>query len=209
MRYLLLISLVLGLGACSNAYKHLAASKPDTDCIAQFKPAITTVVYKTQVDVTGHHLSGLLIIKQMEDSTTRMVFANEAGFTFFDFGFTPDGEMTVYKIIDKMNKKAVIKTLRKDFRLILLLHGPSVASSQRAAENEVYHIRREGKDHYYYVTDPACGKLIRMERGNTRKKVLEATTGGYEKGIPDTIGIHHTNFSFDIGLKRIKDYAQQ
>jgi hypothetical protein len=209
MRYLLLISLVLGLAACSNSYKHLAASKPDTACIEQFKPAISTVVYKTQVDVTGHHLSGLLIIKRMEDGGTRMVFANEAGFTFFDFGFTPAGEMTVYKIIDKMNKKPVIKTLRKDFRLVLMLHNPSMAATQRSAENEIYHIRREGKDHYYYITDPACQQLLRMERGNARKKILEATAGGYEKSVPDTIGIHHTNFSFDIGLKRIRDYAQQ
>lgn len=209
MRYLLLSSLILGLAACSNSYKHLAASRSDTECIEQFRPAISTVVYKTQVDVTGHHLSGLLIIKKMEDSTVRMVFANEAGFTFFDFGFTPGGEMTVHKILDKMNKKAVVKTLRKDFRLVLMLHGADMAAEQRTAENEIYHIRKEGKDHYYYVTDPACAKLIRMERGNARKKILEAITDGYDQGIPDTIGIHHTNFNFDIGLKRIRNYAQQ
>jgi len=28
---------------------------------------------------------------------------------------------------------------------------------------------------------------------------------GFKDGMPDTIGISHTNFNFDIGLKKLKE----
>ncbi|HQY12763.1 MAG TPA: hypothetical protein PK133_11145, partial [Ferruginibacter sp.] len=77
-------------------------------------------LYSTTVDVSGNHLSGLLLVKKMPDSSTRMVFSSEMGLSFFDFEFSADGNFKVYSIIKKMNRKAVIKTLRHDFELVLM-----------------------------------------------------------------------------------------
>ena len=92
----------------------------DITGLQKFKPAFTVALYNTQVDVVGNHLSGLLLIKKMPDSSTRMVFSNEMGFKYFDFEFAADGNFKVYSIIKQMNRKAVLKTLRKDFELILM-----------------------------------------------------------------------------------------
>jgi hypothetical protein len=64
--------------------------KSDESCIQKFKPDFRQVVYRTSADVVGKHLSGLLVFKFMPDSSTRVVFSNEMGFSLFDFGFGPE-----------------------------------------------------------------------------------------------------------------------
>lgn len=205
MRYLLFVSIWLGIG-CTSAYKGVR-STPVDHCIASFKPQFSRIIYTTHVDVVGRHLSGLLIIKAMPDSSTRMVFANEAGFKFFDFGFNGDA-FTVYHIAEQMNRRSVIKTLRKDFELLLMQHiGQSPALIKK--EDGFYYDFAKGKDHYYYVTDSACTNLQRMERGSRRKKIAEAYLGNYTNHMPDTIGIRHFNFNFTIALKQLEEDAAE
>ena len=211
MRFLLFISCIYMLAAyssCSTAYKGLQRAKGENDCIASFKPVFTRALYNTNVNVVGKHLSGLLIIKTMPDSSVRMVFSNEAGFKFFEFGFKKES-FTVYYIFDQMNKKPVIKTLRKDFELVLMTHLQSPDSYFLKNDDGYYHSFRDGKDYYHYVTDASCRELLRMERAGRRKKVMEAVMQDYQRGIPDTIGIKHSNFSFTIELKRIHDAPDQ
>ena len=205
MRYLLFVSLLLGT-ACSSAYKG-TRSTPADNCIHSFKPAFSRIIYNTQVDVAGRHLSGLLIIKAMPDSSTRMVFSNEAGFKFFDFGFKED-TFTVYHIVDQMNRKSLIKTLRKDFELILMQHIHLPPSLIKKNDGYYYEFIK-GQDHYYYITDSACIALLRMERGSSRKKVMEAYLGTYTNNMPDTIGIKHFNFNFTIALKQLDEHAAE
>lgn len=183
-------------------------AKADANCVASFRPVFTTALYNTQVNVTGKHLSGILIIKTMPDSSIRMVFSNEAGFKFFDFGFNGT-DFKVYYIVSQMDKKPVIKTLRKDFELVLMRHLHSPSGYTMRKENEYYHVFPNKKDHYYYITDSACTQLIRMERGSKKKKVMEAMLKNGKDGMPDTIGMRHNNFSFDIGLKRLEHDTQK
>src|SRR4249919_2870319 len=118
MRCLLFNSCLVIMLSCSSAYKHLQPATGDAGNLQKFKPVFAVALYRANVDVTGEHLGGLLMIKRMPDSTMRMVFSNEIGFKFFDFEFSPGGGFKVHSIIKQMNKKAVIKTLRKDFELI-------------------------------------------------------------------------------------------
>lgn len=180
----------------------------DNNCVFAFKPVFTKALYNTQVNVVGKHLSGLLIIKTMPDSSTRIVFSSEAGFKFFDFGFSGD-QFKVYYIYKEMNKKPVIKTLRKDFQLILMNNLKAENAYAMKKDSLLYYTFPEGKDHYYYVTNSDCSELIRMERGSSRRMVMTAIAQNIQQGIPDTIGITHTNFNFEIGLKRIHNYAER
>ena len=170
--------------------------------LQKFKPAFTVALYNTQVDVVGNHLSGLLIIKKMPDSSTRMVFSNEIGFKFFDFEFSADGKFKVYSVIKQMNKRSVLKTLRKDFELILMDHLENV--SIRTENGLLCYVVPQTKGYNYYITDSLGNKLIRLERASKTKTVVEAIMENYIKGMPDTIAISHKTFNFTIGLKRIE-----
>jgi hypothetical protein len=197
------LGLCLVLSACTSAYKHLRVINGDPGCIQQFKPALGTAMYNTQVDVVGKHLSGILVMKQMPDSSTRIVFTSEMGLTFFDFAFLADGQFKVYHIMDKMNKKAVIKTLRKDFELILMEHTPvSGALVLSDGINHYYGFPQE-KGINYYITDSTCSHLIKAQKASSKKAIVEATLNDYKAGIPDSIAIVHQVFQFTIILNRL------
>ena len=169
----------------------------------RFKPAFSVALYNTRVDVSGNHLSGLLIIKKMPDSSTRMVFSTEMGLTIFDFEFAYNGNFKVYSIIKKMNRKSVIKTLRHDFELILMNRLGSQTVSIRTENGLKYFIFPQAKGYKYYITNLAVDELVNMGRASNKQIVVEAIMKNYIMGVPDTIGLSHKKFEFNIGLKRL------
>ena len=203
---------VVVISCAPKAYKNLQPIQGSAaQCVSKFQPVFKRALFRTTVDVVGNHLSGILLIKQMPDSSTRLLFTNEAGFKFFDFEFSSLGTFKVYHIIEKMDKESVKKTLKKDFQLVLFnkplkFLKPYHFSGKKESEN--YFAYNEGEDHYYYITDPDCSQLLRMERGSSTKKILEAFAFDFKDGVPDSVKIHHTNFNFDINLKRIYDNAE-
>lgn len=182
----------------------MKASTGNVNGLKIFKPAFTVALYHAQVDVAGNHLSGLLLIKKMPDSSTRLIFSNEIGFKLFDFEFTPAGKFNVYAIIKKMNKRPVLKTLRKDFELILMNRLDSAVVSVYSNNGYLNYVFPQANGYNNYITNPAGDKLIRMERASNTKTVVEAIMQDYINGIPDTIGISHKTFKFTIGLKRVE-----
>ena len=182
----------------------MQSATADINLLQKFKPAFTVALYNTTVDVVGNHLSGLLLIKKMPDSTTRMVFSNEMGLSFFDFEFVDDGSFKVYSIIKKMNKKSVIKTLRHDFELILMNTLDYNKAIVKTIEGQLYFIFPQKKGYNYYITNADGTELVRMERASNKKAIVNAVMMNYNNGIPDTIGISHKIFEFNIGLKRIE-----
>jgi hypothetical protein len=202
--YLILSSCLLTLPGCSPVHQQMQSANADVQVLQKFKPAFTVVLYNTTVDVMGNHLSGLLLIKKMPDSSTRMVFSNEMGLGFFDFEFKPDGEFKVYSIMKKLNKKSVIKTLQHDFELVLMNNLDNSTATVKTNVGLTYFIFPQSKGYNYYITNQTGDELVRMERASNKKTIVEAVMKNYIGGIPDTIGISHKTFEFNIGLKRIE-----
>ncbi len=182
----------------------MPAGLADISSIQKFKPAFKSELYKATVDVMGNHLSGLLLIKKMPDSSTRLVFSNEMGMGFFDFEFAADGNFKVHSIMKKLDKRSVIKTLQHDFELVLMQHMNSPKASVRSSADLVYFIFPQSKGFNYYISNSSGSELVRMERASNKKIIVEAVMKDYINGIPDTIGISHKTFEFNIGLKRIE-----
>jgi hypothetical protein len=131
----LLFAELLFLAGCASAYKDLQPVEGTASCLNKFIPSFTTNWYTAKVDVEGRHISGLLLVKTMADSSTRIVFTNEAGIKFLDVGFNKN-EFEVFSIMKALDKKAVVNTLEKDFELMLLkpaMNGHLVIS-ERANE---------------------------------------------------------------------------
>ena len=193
------------LQSCSSSYKNLQpVTKVNSSCVLQFQPKFSRTLYNTQVNILRTHLSGLLLIKQMPDSSTRLVFSTETGFKFFDFEFDSTGTFTVHYILDKMNRKAVLKTLRNDFELMLMKRIAAKAPEVFEKNGLLYHRYANGLDFDYYITDSSCSKLVRIEKAGTKKPSIRMIMSHYTNEIPDTIGITHTHFKFNIGLKRLE-----
>lgn len=200
----LILSSLLFLLSCLPSYKQMQTATADVNVLQKFRPAFTVALYNTTVDVVGNHLSGLLLIKKMPDSSTRLVFSNEMGLGFFDFEFKPDGDFKVYSVMKKLNKKSVIKTLRHDFELVLMNTIDYSKATVKTNEGLTYFIFPQTKGFNYYITNPSGEELLRMERASNSKTIVEAVMKNYVNGIPDTIGISHKTFEFNIGLKKIE-----
>ncbi len=205
-----MLLMALLLGSCRSAYNTLQpATGSNAGCIQKFKPLFIRTLYTAQVDVTNHHLSGLLLIKQMPDSSIRLVFTMEAGFKFFDFEFSRQGDFTVHYIMDKMNKKAVIKTLRKDFEMMLMQNIELQPAQDFTANSLLYHRIKRTDSYDYYITDSACTKLVRAEKTGGKKTIVMMQMENYQEGIPEIIRINHQNFTFNINLTKLDRVQDQ
>lgn len=204
MRSLWLISLVVAMQGCApSPYSNLTASAVNSSCLEKFRPEITSVLYNTHINVVGKHLSGLLIFKKMEDQSTRVVFSNEMGVKFFDFEFKQDGFKVIY-CMDKLNKKPVIRQLRKDIG-VLLFHEVNISNAKtKSSPDELYFGFKKGKEYDYYITSQDCNELKRIENATSKKKKIITNLTAYKKGMPDSVYISHENFEFNISLKQIE-----
>ncbi|MEJ1237664.1 hypothetical protein WBG78_06035 [Chryseolinea sp. T2] len=168
-------------------------------------PKLTTSsLYQASIDVTGHHLSGLLVIKAMPDSSWRAVFTNEAGVKFIDLGLGHDGKVTVHHAIRQLNRKPILITLGKDFALIIGVPFHNSAYSRSVAGDDVYFGVRQKKESYYFITSKDCASLRRMERGSDTKRVVSVNVTGTSYPTPSQLIIQHHTFDMQIKLNRIE-----
>ena len=197
-------SLILLCG-CVSDYKTIRPTVPNQDCIGKFGPkGIQTSWFDAGIDVVGKHISGLLLIKKMPDSSSRVVFTNEAGFKFLDFEFGRSGEFKIHHVIQQLDKKVVIKLLKKDFGLLLALpfKGAPVWKSWEK-EGEIYYGVTENKEVHFFITDKDCSSLHRLESASGKRKMVSLLFYGPDLQQPDSVKLQHHTFDMQIGLRKI------
>jgi hypothetical protein len=203
MRYLLLSSVFLLLAGCANEYRAMQPATGDPLCVEKFRPAFTSQLYKASVQVSGKNLSGLLLIKAMEDSTTRIVFSTETGIKFFDFSFGGALGFKVFYVMKQLDKKAVVNALRNDFELLLMRWVEAGNGSVASMGGQWYHGFTKGSKISYYITDSICSELHHAELASKRKKLVTANLYAMAGGVPDSMSIQHFNFNFNISLRKL------
>ncbi|MEO5978430.1 MAG: hypothetical protein ABIS36_18270 [Chryseolinea sp.] len=205
MRCLYYSLLAISLSCCASEYSKLTATSADTECARRIQPgSIRTSWYDASIDVVGHHISGLLLIKVMPDSSHRVVFTNEVGITYLDFGFLSNGTFEVHTVIGPLKKKAVIRTLRKDFELILGIPFVGTKLDRFIAGDEVYFGVRQKNETAYFITTKDCASLQRIERGSSRRRVVSVKVSQQGYPLPEQLELTHLTFDMQIKLNRIQ-----
>ena len=206
MRNLLLNSILcLILMGCSKAVSpvHFQKVLPDAKvCIADLKPKFTSVLYNTKVDVVGKHLSGLLLFKQMPDSSTRVVFSSEMGVNFFDFEYSSNG-FKVHSCMEQLNRKIVIRQLKKDIGLLFMYNCHLADVQTFNTEEEMNFAFVNGSEEDYYISDLQCSNIKRIENVVDNHKKVIVNVYGSKGQMPDSVMLSHQNFEFMISLKQI------
>jgi hypothetical protein len=208
MKYFLFSLLVTTLSGCTSYYKTLVSTEASQECNPEFRPAaLPTNLYHASVDVVGKHIGGLLFIKEMPDSSRRLVFTNQAGLTFFDFEFDKHGKFSVKRIIDDLDRKSVVSLLQKDFELLM---GYSFRRSLQTwrHNDETYYGFTDGSTKSYF-TVINCSMIGRLETGSRRKRIVSITMDGNPPDKHDTIVITHFTFPMTINLKKIEKDAHE
>lgn len=177
----------------------------DPLCVSKIAPdQFNTSWYQASVEVIGRSISGLLLIKNMPDSSKRVVFTNEAGVTFFDFGFSADGKFKVFNIIKQMDRTPIIETLQKDFRLVLGLPFNKASYEVFSRDEEVFYGVRQKNETFYFITTKDCASLRRLELGSARKRKVTVVVKGKGYPQPDYIELLHNTFDMQIKLTRLE-----
>lgn len=200
--------LLLFLFSCAAPYKNLQRESAATTSALRFKPEFGRVLYRCVVDgrivFRKFHLSGLLFFKDMHDGSTRVVFQNEMGFTFFDFEWDQKDRFKVNQIIPQLNKQALIETLEKDMSLLLMKNLNTASETVWKQDNEVFHRFNLEKGIAYYITRQ--DQLVRIENAG-KSKVTTITLSEREQHseLPSTIVFDHHKANFTIRLNKIDD----
>ena len=189
---------------CKSDYHALLPAATEISCQADPPVLAPSSLYQASIDVTGHHLSGLLVIKAMDDGTWRAVFTNEAGIKFIDLGLQEDGTVTVHHVVRQLNRKPVLITLGKDFALIIGLPFQNKPITRWITGDDAYFGVRQKKESYYFITSKDCASLRRMERGSERKRVVSVDVTGTAYPTPSQLVLQHHTFDMQIKLNRIE-----
>jgi len=212
MRCFLSASLLLLLLSCNRqAYRDLEKIQPAQPLSSvTLKPRLDKALYRCVVDgkfaFKKFHLSGILYLKHLGEEGDRVVFQSEMGNTFFDFGWDNKDSFRVYHIIDQMNKPALIKTLRKDFELLLVkgLSAQPESVYQAAKDTATYTRFNLARGFVYYITN-GDSKLAGIDNADEKRKVITMRflPPSPLQQLPETINIRHLRAHFTIDLKKI------
>ena len=183
MRSLVSVSLCLLLLCCSCASSITRGyRKGETVTVGkeQLPPMIDAsdrlCKYNMTIDFMRKHFSGLLLVKQSEAGTYRMLFSTHFGLSLFDFEIGRDS-LVVHHCIEPLNKKRILDLFSRDFSVLLGLPVQAV------------------KMVVVYDTS-GCMQEIRLGSG-LRKTTFRSITDS--TGV-DVIRIRHTGLRLSIGL---------
>jgi len=182
--------------------------------VTRYTPPTSSYLFKATLDIKKHHLSGLLVVKRMTDSlaiqggdngspTYRVVFMNEIGMTFLDLELAAK-EMRVVSCFESLNKKALMKILETDLRVLNLesqLSDPTFYH-QELTGNQVI----KGKsDRYnlYQTYSPGGDTLLATSAKTTIADPVRITYEKYVEGFPSNITIENPFIGLKLVLKRL------
>lgn len=207
MRSLKYVSLIflLAITACGNPYSRLRTGG-NTASALQFKPVFSKALYRCVVDgrvlFRKFHLSGLLLFKSFEDGSTRAVFQNELGISFFDFKWDAADNFEVVSIIPQLNKPALVKTLQKDMNLLLMKNLNAFSEKAFNLQDKTYYRFTLDKGVVYYISKER--KLLAIENAG-KNKVITINVGQKDtpSTMPDSVFFRHHKAGFTIDLKKL------
>ena len=192
--------------SCAHPYKSLVA-RDTAPSAMRFQPVFEKELYRCMVDgrflLKKFHLSGLLLFKNMEDSSTRVVFQNEMGFSFFDFEWDKQQHFTIHQIIPQLNKSALVKLLQKDMELLLMNKLEVSTERHFTKEGEDYDRFTLGKGYAYYISQRDT--LRRIENAGKRKVItIQLGEKNRTADLPQALVFTHHKANFTIRLTQIE-----
>lgn len=201
--------LLLFIASCAAPYKGLKEQAVSSS-IYEYQPQFQRVLYRCIVDgrfiFKKFHLSGLLFFKELENGTKRAIFQNEIGVAFFDMQWDKDGNFELKQIMPQLDKEAVVKTLRKDLEMLMMVGMDSSTEKMYyldGGKSRLYRLNRD-KGFVYYTVEGK--KLSKIENTDNRKAIVSVNITGKHSStsMPDTVNYIHHKANFTISLTKIE-----
>lgn len=205
LRQNLLYSLILLLAVSCKTYKL-------TD-VKQISTAEKTVenlyfssgedyVYKCQMDIYKNHVSGILIIKKISETTHRVALTSDFGNKLIDFEVSDDDFKLNYVLPD-LDKKIVINFLKNDFQQLLKRQYPVSESFEN--ENSKIYLSKIDKKGYYLFFSKENGLLKQIIYTKNNREKIDFTFDAKKHIFADSLNLQHKDFKINIKLFQITE----
>jgi hypothetical protein len=206
-------------GSCSfslfNGYRQGIGSRNDEIApLSWFCSDSGHFLLNTRVDLMERHFTGLVIIKPLGRDAYRVVFITEVGLKIFDLEFTPRDKVKVHYVMDGLNRNAFIKSLARDFNLMLMTFpegAKKVYLHNRDTGDPVLKFKDRGRRNYYHFPAGEGRASEAVQTGCMLKKARALFYGSPVTGI-DSVMITHYNINLRLQMFRIiekQDHAEE
>ncbi|MNX35647.1 hypothetical protein D3C86_659170 [compost metagenome] len=195
--------LAVVLVSCGSVTKDYTPKKLDKTSyeVPYFSEPKTDYVYKTNITVYGHEMSGIFIAKKINDTTHRVVFTTEFGNKLFDFEIS-EKSFKVNSIVSELDKKILINTLKEDFRL--LLKKEYLIQEQFENESDNIYKSADGNRNNYLFVSKKEEKLEKLVRSSKTKEKITITFTLENDIFAKKVVILHQNIKLRIELNYFK-----
>ncbi len=123
-------------------------------------------VYRSSLDIKGHHLSALYVIKCFSKDHFRIAMVSELGIKLLDIAYRK-GEFIEHYVMEELQRPILLKGIRDDMLILLKVDmGAKVRSSQGG-----YKIR-SGRLKYHYDADGKLEKIVKRKLFLVEKKFI-------------------------------------
>ena len=196
------------ISACaSNRFSKLKEEKAVTInsdlLLPLFKNSTPSPLYKAEISLYGKKFGGLLLVKNMPDSSYRIVFTTETGIKLMDIELKKSGYQLLY-CIEKLNRPAVVSTIASDIQL-LLTEYKQTQSALLADQNGNRLLQLNQADTIIqYLLEPQSNLPKKIEQGFGKKKKVVLDLQNYVHEIPSGIRIQHKNIRLKIILTLVQ-----
>lgn len=203
MRFLISSGLFILLISCKtyevpNATKLESSQKKFQN--SYFSDSVKDYVYKANIEVYGKQLGGVFVAKKINDTLHRAVLTTDFGNTLLDFEVS-ENSFKVNYCVEELNKKIVLNTLKKDFRLVFR----EKYSVEEVFENQTHAIFKTKKgNHFNYLFENKSNKrLTKLLHTNKTKEKVVISFEGKNTTFAEKINIEHKNIKLKIELNQI------
>ena len=166
---------------------------------AYFTDVLTDYIYKARISVYGNELGGIVIIKKINDNTHRVAFTTEFGNKLFDFEISQT-DFTVKYILEDLDRKIIVNTLKQDFMLLLKKHH-TIDAQYSNGKFTVYKSESNNRFNYLFVDEH--NSLVKLVHATKAKEKVIFTYLPASPTLAHNIVIDHKTIKLKIELNYI------
>lgn len=199
MRFLIISICIIFFQSC-KVYEPLPNSvieqKEQTIVNPYFANPELDYVYKAQIEVYGNALSGLLVVKKIDQNSHRVVMTTDFGNKLLDFTIG-EKEVKLNYVVEDLNRKIVLKILTNDLKL--LVQEKHIAKTER--KNKEEKVLETAQNYFYFKNN--TNQLFKIIQSSKRKAKFSIVFDVKNTDFADQIFLEHYNFDIKIILKQI------
>lgn len=198
-RILLFSSIVLFTASCKS-YR-VEATKNGLPLLHEyqkryFDDVSKDYIYKANIAIYGKELSGILIFKKLDEKRHRLVLTTDFGNKLMDIELS-EQDFLVHFIMEDLNRKIILNTLKKDFRL--LLQKQYKIDRTYSNDNSVIAESKTGGKQYLHISK-VDSLLRKVDYVPKRQSKLSLQFSPETPGFTRNINIQHHKIKLRIDL---------